>query len=307
MAMKKIPENHLLNEIYVPESGKGFKRWLAVIALFFITFLLTFPFEKTIIAQVEKAINSQRACPISYESVSLTWFAPGLDFEKPVISGNCFQRPGSDLPLNNMALSFAGPNFSPIGVRFKVLIESENSRLEAYPAVGIGEQVVRITDTTIGEDIFAALTGMNIIASSLSVDGLITMAENQISSAKFKVESKRFKTRSTNIKGFDLMAMDLGNFVLLAEMDAAAKLFVEKLSFGEANSTLAGNFKGNITLNRFNMLYSNADLTGEVRFSEELTNAIPLINIFIQGKQPIDGFYKLEIKGPLGQTRPNFL
>jgi len=288
--MKKIPENHLLNEIYVPESGKGFKRWLAVIALFFITFLLTFPFEKTIIAQVEKAINSQRACPISYESVSLTWFAPGLDFEKPVISGNCFQRPGSDLPLNNMALSFAGPNFSPIGVRFKVLIESENSRLEAYPAVGIGEQVVRITDTTIGEDIFA---------SSLSVDGLITMAENQISSAKFKVESKRFKTRSTNIKGFDLMAMDLGNFVLLAEMDAAAKLFVEKLSFGEANSTLAGNFKGNITLNRFNMLYSNADLTGEVRFSEELTNAIPLINIFIQGKQPIDGFYKLEIKGKL--------
>lgn len=305
--MKKIPENHLLSEIYVPESGKGFKRWLAIIALFFITFIFTFPFEKTIITFIENTLRSQRACPISYEKLSMTWFAPGVEFLNPIISGTCFQKPGNDLPLTNLALSFAGPNFSPLGVRFKLAADSEESHLEAYPAVGFGKQIIRITDTVIGTDILTPLIGRDIINGVLNVDGLIELAQNQVSSAKLKIESKSLKTKMANIQGFMVPPMDLGTLVFLSELDASSKLFIEKLSLGSADSTIAANFKGDVTLNRYNMLYSNADLTGEVRFSDKLFEDIPLIKLLLQDKQPTEGFYKLEIKGPLGQTRPNFL
>lgn len=302
-----MPENQLVSDIYQPKSGKGFKRWLIVIALFFITFLFTFPFNRTITTAVENAIFAQRACPISYSEMKLTWFAPGLTFENPVIGGACFQKPGSDLALSAMRVSLAGPNFSPLGVRFKVLATSESSQLEAYPAIGIGQQLVRITNTTIGEDILNTFTGMNLLVGTIKVDGLIELAQNQVSSAKFKLESQNLSTNVANIAGFMLPKLNLGAFILTAELDAAGKLLIDKLSLGSNDSTLAANFKGSLALNRYNILFSNADLAGEVRFSEDFFQAIPLVKLLLQGKQATDGFYRLEIKGPLGQTRPNFL
>lgn len=305
--MKKMPENHLQPEIYVSETGKGFKRWLLVGLLFLVTFIFTFPFEKTLIGMTEKIIRSQRACPISYDKIELSYFFPGINFKNPVIAGACFQKPGSDLALDQLAITFAGPNFSPFGVRFKILATTDESHIEAYPAVGITGRVVRITDTKIGADILSTLTGMDLIAGELGIDGLVEIAENQISSAKLKIESQSLKTKQANIAGFLLPPMNLGSLVLLSEMDAGGKLFIEKLTLGAPNSTLAANFKGSMTLNRYNMLYSNADLTGEIRFSDEFFEAIPLVKLLLQGKEPTDGFYKLELKGPLGQTRPNFL
>lgn len=302
-----MPENQLVTEIYVPESGKGFKRWLAVFALFFLTFLWTFPFQETITNKVESVILGQRACPISYNEMSFTWFAPGIEFDKPVISGTCFQKPGNDLPLKSLAVTFAGPNFSPLGIRLKIIAQSEQSRFEAYPAAGFGSQIVRIVDTTIGADILNALTGMNLLVGNIKVDGLIEIAQNQVSSAKFKLESKKLDTKATNIQGFSLPPMNLGSLLLTSELDASGKLFIEKLSLGANDSTLAANFKGSLQLNRYNILFSNADLTGEIRFSEDFHKAIPIVKLLLQGKEPTDGFYKLEIKGPLGQTRPNFL
>ncbi len=305
--MKKFPENHLEPEIYIAKDGKGFKRWLLVVVLFFATFVFTFPFEKTLLGFVEKVITSQRACPISYEKIELSYFMPGINFKNPTISGNCFQKPGNDLALDKLAVTFAGPNFSPFGVRFKALAETEQSHIEAYPAVGFSGRVVRITDTKIGADILSTLTGMDLIVGELDIDGLVELAGNQVSSAKLKIESKSLKTSMTNIAGFLLPPMNLGSLLVLSELDASGKLFIEKLTLGSANSTLAANFKGDLTLNRYNMLYSNADLTGEVRFSDEFFEAIPIVKLLLQGKQPTDGFYKLELKGPLGQTRPNFL
>lgn len=304
---KKISENQLVDEVYTPEKGKGFKRWLAVLGLFVFAFLWNFPFEQTIITSVEKVILGQRACPISYDKIELTYFMPGLRFEKPVISGACFKKPEADFPLKDLSLSFAGPNFSPFGVRFKVAAESDESLIEAYPAIGFGEQVVRISDSTIGSDLINTLTGMDIINGKLKIDGLVELAQNQISSAKFRIESTELGTKAANISGFALPPLDLGALTLLAELDAAGKLFIEKLSLGATNSSIAANFKGNLTVNRYNFLFSTADLSGEIRFSEQFYQAIPLVKLLLQGKQATDGFYKLEIKGPLGQTRPNFL
>jgi len=302
-----MPENQLVTEIYVPETGKGFKRWFAVVGLFFLAFLWTFPFQETITNKVETIILGQRACPISYSKMNFTWFAPGIEFDKPVISGACFQKPGNDLPLKTLAVSFAGPNFSPLGIRLKVVADSEQSHLEAFPAAGFGSQVVRIVDTTIGADILNTLTGMDLLVGNIAVDGLVEMAQNQVSSAKFKLESKKISTKATNIQGFALPSMSLGSLLLTSELDASGKLFIEKLSLGANESTIAANFKGSLQLNRYNILFSNADLTGEIRFSEEFHKALPIVKLLLQGKEPTDGFYKLEIKGPLGQTRPNFL
>lgn len=302
-----MPENQLVTEIYVPEAGKGFKRWLVVLALFFVAFLWTFPFQETITSKVETLILGQRACPVSYSKMNFTWFAPGIEFDKPIISGACFQKPGNDLPLKTLAVSFAGPNFSPLGVRLKVVADTEQSHLEAYPAAGFGSQVVRIVDTNIGADILNTLTGMDLLVGTIAVDGLIELAQNQVSSAKFKLESKKISTKATNIQGFDLPSMNLGSLLLTSELDAAGKLFIEKLTLGANDSSIAANFKGSIQLNKYNMNFSNADLTGEVRFSDELRKELDILNFITSGKEANDGFYKVEIKGPIAQTIPRFL
>jgi type II secretion system protein N len=304
---KKIPENFIMPETYNPPKGKGFKRWLMILALFVFAFLWNYPFKKTLINQVELVIASQKSCPVSYDEIDLTFFMPGVDFKKPVISGICFQKPSESFPLKNLRLSFAGPNFSPLGIRFKLLAESENSRIEAYPAIGIGQQVIRIADSKIGEDLINSFSGLDLIQGSLNIDGLMEMAQNQIVSGKFRIQSTQLDTKMTNISGFNLPALDLGALSLLLELDAAGKMYIEKLTLGSNDSSIAANFKGQLTLNRYNILFSNADLNGEIRFSEELYQAIPIIKMLLQGKETTDGFYKLEIKGPLGQARPNFL
>src|SRR5690606_38712409 len=197
--MKKVPENQLTEEIYHPQKGIGLKRWLLVFALFVITILWTFPFKQTVIGLVETNLAALRSCPISYSKIDMTWFAPGIVFDNPVVSGACFQKPGTDIALDELSIKLAGPNFSPLGIRFKILAKSEQTMIEAYPAIGIGQQVIRIADSTIADDLLNKLIGMDIISGKIQVDGLVELAQNQITSGKFKLESKQLNTNVANI------------------------------------------------------------------------------------------------------------
>ena len=74
---------------------------------------------------------------------------------------------------------------------------------------------------------------------------------------------------------------------------------------GDTDSPLRANFKGKIDLQEGNIAMSPLDLSGEIAFSENFKNSLPLVSMLFQSFSQKDGFYQIRLGGTLGSPKPS--
>jgi hypothetical protein len=66
---------------------------------------------------------------------------------------------------------------------------------------------------------------------------------------------------------------------------------------------MRANFKGKIQLQEGSVSFSPLDLRGEIAFTENFKQSVPLVELFFQTYEQKDGFYQIRLGGTLGQPR----
>ena len=83
MKKESSPPQELSEEIY--SNPLPVKRLVMVaMAIFFLAFLMNFPIKKNIITLVTSALNKNRACPITYDKVDVSFLLiPSITIKNP--------------------------------------------------------------------------------------------------------------------------------------------------------------------------------------------------------------------------------
>ena len=130
------------------------------------------------------------------------------------------------------------------------------------------------------------------------------MSKNIITHLDLKAQSKDLQIPPQNIEGFTTPSLKLNEFYLEAASDTHPRIKIEKLIMGDTDSPLRANFKGKIDLQEGNSSMSPLDLSGEIAFSENFRQALPLIDMMFQSFSQKDGFYQVRLGGTLGSPKP---
>ena len=100
----------------------------------------------------------------------------------------------------------------------------------------------------------------------------------------------------------DFSSFQIGS--IIGTSKTLIELRIEKLIMGDTDSPLRANFKGKIDLQDGNTSMSPLDLSGEIAFSENFRQALPLIDMMFQSFNQKDGFYQVRLGGTLGSPKP---
>jgi type II secretion system protein N len=305
----KIQYNEISNEVYGNKNIPYIKIVFISITLLIIGFVLNFPVNDIMTKQITKGLQTNSACPIIFDDLKITFFLPKVVLKKPIISGRCFKQPGQSLKLNDVKLSFAGPSFSPIGIKFKTQIKSGRTNINLFPTISLGGHLLRIDKTVIDSDLVNKLSGMsNLLRGTFNLTALINSSNESLQSGKLVLKSKNIIVPGQNIKGFDVPELNIGNFLLKANMKNSKTTEIIDFIIGNETSPIIATFKGTIKMNKYNFSFSEIDLIGEVKFSDKFMSDFSILNILLPSKKPIDGFYKMQLKGPLNRMiKPKFL
>jgi hypothetical protein len=310
MVKLKVQPNELPEEIYVQNKVTITKLIGGAVAVFFIAFFLNFPISTIIKSKITAAISSNRACPISYDDISLEWFMPKVIIKKPVISGVCFNNPSSALKLKNLKVALNSPSFSPVGLRFHTKIKHKQTVLNVYPTLGVTRQAVRIEKSSISHETLRLLLGRKSIKFSgdFEIEALVKTNKGNLTEADVLISSTNLNLPPQNVGGLvDLPPMPIGQFQLKAKANAKNLLELNDVRLGDANSPIIASVEGNIKLNAHNMSNSNLDLLGEVKFSQTVLENFGILNAMLSSKTPSEkGFYKFKVSGRMASPIPSF-
>ena len=109
---------------------------------------------------------------------------------------------------------------------------------------------------------------------------------------------------SQTINSFDIPKLDVKNFSLIAELSGKDNLNIKKFVVGDERSPLRANIEGKVTLNTRRIQNSELDLNIVVKFSEQFLESFGIISLFLDSsKQDENGFYTINVKGPLSRPK----
>ena len=297
-----------LDEIQYPTKIRIFFLILLVFFLFGIGFVNFFPLGDKVKTLIKTQFKGTSGCNPDFDEIHMEWIMPKIVVSGLSVPASCLDRSGPPLKFSFVTLNWHLINFAPFGLPFRLDTEFSGQALSLYYVIGIGEQLIRLKDQNLVLSRFESILGDKVKLSGAMVTDLnLSMKDGIIQTLDFKAQSKDFQIPSQNIQGFTLPSLKLNEFYLEASSDGHPKITIDKLIIGDPDAPVRANFKGRIELQSGNIGFSPLDLSGEVAFSENFKQTLPLIDMMFQSFAQKDGFYQVRLGGTLGAPTPSAL
>ena len=293
-----------LNDIQYKSKIKVLLLILMVFFLFVISFLNFYPIGDKIKSVIKTSFNG-KGCNPDFDEIHMEWLLPKIVVTNLSIPANCLERAGEPLRFSHLTLNYNIINFMPFGLPFRIDTSFGGQTISLYYVLGFNSQMIRLKDQTLNLTKLQPLFGERFkIAGNLTTDLNVSMSKNIITHLDLKAQSKDLQIPPQNIEGFTTPSLKLNEFYLEAASDTHPRIKIEKLIMGDTDSPLRANFKGKIDLQEGNSSMSPLDLSGEIAFSENFRQALPLIDMMFQSFSQKDGFYQVRLGGTLGSPKP---
>lgn len=301
--MATITEMRSLEEINYKSKIKIIL--LAVLA--FLTFTFAFMNTYPMGEKLKGFVNAQMkgtGCHPDFSDIRMEFFLPRIVITDPVIPAACLGKQGEPLKFNFLTINWHIINFSPIGIPFRIDTEFNGQPLSVYYVLGINQQLVRLKDQKIVLSRLEEFLGKFKMAGSVMMDLSLVTSKDIVKEFSLKAASKDFTIPSQDLEGFTVPALKVNDFYLEASSEGQPKVNIDKLILGDSNSPIRANFRGRIDLVSGNTASSPLNLAGEVAFSDNFKETVPLIDMMFQSFTQKDGFYQIRLGGTLGSPKP---
>ncbi|MCK5884132.1 MAG: hypothetical protein KAG61_10600 [Bacteriovoracaceae bacterium] len=306
---KKIESTSVQDDVYQKGKLHLAKTILLFSTVLCITILSNLSISDKLISAVETGIGSLRGCPISYSGIEFSWFPPSLSIKSPELGATCFGgRQSNRLELRNTPISLSFPSVYPPGIKLHTQLwkKKSNTKINIYPTFAFGKTLLKITDTVVGHDLLTDIIGSEIIKGSLDIESIIEIVNGSPTAGDILIKSKNLNIPKQTISGLTIPELKINNLQLKGSL-LKSKIKVISFLIGDETSPIVANFKGTIRLNKYNIKKSKLNLTGDIKFSQELLAAFPIINMLVIGKENQGGFYRVKLTGPLSSPKPQIL
>lgn len=302
--MATVSEIHSLEDINYKSRIKVYFYPLIVLGVFIFAFLNYYPIGDEMKAFMKKNLKGS-ACNPDYDQIRIEWFMPKLVITDLTLPAGCFNRVGEPVKFSFVNVNFNFISFAPFGIPFKIETEMNSQPLTVYFVQGIGSRTIRMKDQPIVMSRIQPLLGGKFkMSGTVTVDLNATMANNNnLTALAFKARSRDFQIPPQNIEGFTTPSMKVNTFYVEANSTNPPRVSVDKMIIGDPEAPMRANFKGRIDLQQGAMGFSPIDLTGEIGFSENFKQTVPLVDLLFQSYTQKDGFYQIRVGGTLGQPK----
>jgi len=303
--MATASEIQSLDEIHYKSKIKVYILPLIIGLLFMMAFLNFYPIGTELKGFIKKNLKGT-GCNPDWDDIRIEWLLPKLVISDLVLPASCMGKMGDPLKFSFVTVNFHLISFSPIGIPFKIDTEMNAQPLSLYFVQGFGERMIRLKDQKIALARLQPLMGEFKMGGNVTVDMSVLMANNNnIKTLNLKAESRDFQIPSQNLQGFTTPNLKINTLAIEANSDAPPRVTVDKLFMGDTNSPMRAQFKGHIDLQNGAVAFSPLNLTGEVAFSEQFKQQLPLIDMMFQSFTQKDGFYQIRLGGTLGAPKPS--
>ena len=293
-----------LNEINYKSKIKIILMIPLVFFLFVFAFLSFYPVGDKVKGLIKGAFKGQ-GCNPDFRSISMEWIMPKIVVADLTIPASCMDRAGAPLKFSYLTINYHLISFAPFGLPFRVDTSFEGQEISLYFVQGITGQTIRLKDQTLDLARLQPIMGDSVkLAGKVTVDMSVGMTKQAIRELNLKAQSKNFQIPPQSIQGFTTPPLKVNEFYLEANTENHPRIKVEKLILGDTDSPMRANFKGTIDLQEGNTSMSPINLTGEIAFSDNFRQALPLIDMMFQSFNQKDGFYQIKMGGTLGQPKP---
>lgn len=304
----QLPENKTHDSIY--DSGTLFKIKVIVVtaALFILTTFVLFPIRENITNLITSSLLSNRACPIPHKKLDFNFLLPEVIITAPTISPRCLPGLKSSLTFDQVSFKVTMPTLWPPGIKSHLLIKKGKSVINLYPKFTILDHEIRVTKTNVQGQLISELIGQkSLLTGDLKTEGHFVITKKQkLKSGEFKIESSNMDIPAQTISGFNIISLNIRKMLLAGSINAG-KLDIQALKLGTKSSQLQAQFKGKIGLMQNNMRFSKLNLNGKVRLGAKLRESVAILNILLDGKKQVDGFYPMSLGGTLAKPLPQLL
>lgn len=303
--MATSTEIQSLNDIQYKIKIKLLLLLILTVIIFSFTFLSFYPIGEKFKAQLKSHLSGT-TCNPDFSEIRMEWFLPKIIISDLTLPASCLNKSGNPVKFNFVTINWNIINFSPMGLPFHLETEINGQPLEIYYVLGINEQLVRLKDQTLVLSRLESLMNENFkLQGSVTVDMSLLLSSNLIKNLELKSVSKDLQIPSQNIQGFTLPPLKVNDFYLEANSTNHPRISIDKLIVGDPESPMRANFKGHIDIQEGNMAFSPIDLSGEIAFSENFKQTIPLVDMLFQSFTQKDGFYQVRLGGTLGAPKPS--
>lgn len=304
--MATVSEIQSLEEITYKSKIKIYVYFFLVLFLFFMGFLNFFPIGDTFKSFLKTNLKGT-ACNPDFDHIRIEWLLPKVIVSDLVLPASCLGQAGNPLTFRFVNINFNFINFSPLGLPFRIDTEMNAQPLSLYFVQGFGERMLRLKDQPLVLSRLEPLMGGKFkIAGNMTVDlNLLMSTNNVIKSLSFKAQSKDLQIPSQNLQGFTTPNMKLNDLYIEANSENPPRITVDKMIVGDPESPMRANFRGTIDLQQDALAFSPLNLTGEVAFSENFKQSLPLVDMMFQSFTQKDGFYQIRLGGTLGAPKPS--
>ncbi|HXH30584.1 MAG TPA: hypothetical protein VNJ01_07210 [Bacteriovoracaceae bacterium] len=304
--MATVSEIQSLETIEYKGRRKLFLLLLLCPFLFALAFMNYFPAGDKIKALLNSQLKNT-GCNPDFDQIKMEWFMPKLIITDLVLPATCLGRAGEPIKLNHATLNYHLVNFSPLGLPFRLDTELQGQPLSLYFVQGLGKQMIRLKDQKLSFAKLQPLLGSFKLAGNVTVDLSMLMENKTIKDLSFKAASENLEIPGQSIQGFTIAALKLNKFFMEAHTEVHPNILVKKLIIGDPDSPIRADFKGKIDLQDGAIAQSPMELKGEVAFSENFKQTLPLIDMMFQSFTQKDGFYQIRLGGTLGAPKPSAL
>lgn len=302
--MPGVNDIESLNELSYAPKIKVYFYPLIVSFFFTLAFINNFPIGTQIKQFFNKNLQGTMCRP-NFEEISFGVLLPKVVLSELSLPASCFGRSGNAIKFNKFTINFHFISFAPFGLPFKIETELNEQPLELYFVQGIGSRLVRVKDQSINLNKIQSLIGEDFkISGIINVDiSSLINKDNYLIELSLKSRSTNLQIPSQNLQGFTTPHIKLNDFYLEMNSQNPSSISVDKFIVGDPSSPMRANLRGKIDLNSENAAISPIDLNGEVAFTKELKESIPLIDLFFQNYSQKDGFYQIRLGGTLGTPK----
>jgi len=302
--MASLSEIQSLEEISYKSKIKFYLYPVIIVFLFSISFLNYFPVGEQLKGFMKKNLAGT-ACNPDYDDLRIEWILPKIVVSGLNIPAGCLGRIGDPIKFTFVSIQFNFISFAPFGIPFKIQSELNGQPMTIYYVQGFGERVFRIKDQPIVISRLQPVMGANFkLSGNVLFDLTAKMANGgSLKDMDFKMRSTDFQLPSQNIQGFTTPNVKLNEMYIEAKSENSSTVKVDKFIVGDPDSPIRANLKGQIDLQQGAILFSNLDLKGEIAFTENFNQTVPLVDLFFQNFTQKDGFYQIRIGGNLGQPK----
>jgi len=306
--MNKTEQNYDTNideQIYMPTMAKWPRLVLISILLFGLGLIFNFPLRSYIKAAVSSALKLSKSCQIQSKDIQTSFFFTSVTILKPTIPSRCFRGP--EISFDKISLSFRGPSFVPLGLRFKIDFKINQNELPIYFVTTFNKIRVQIDEDKINlGNIINSLKLPKYINGNISVNANIDLKKGQISNGDFKVKSKDFSIPSQIISGINIPTLKINNILVKVSVINNKLLRVPEIILGDKKSPIISRINGDIVLSPRFISKSKLKLKGNVKFSQKFLTDFSFLKLLLGQRKNKNGFYPFLINGTLFGPKTKF-